>query len=488
MGKPHTADSGDLSVSDSEGEKGQKTAQAGEKNQTAGSLTQAEQSKLLEDIMALETRIELLHHDYEYLMESLEDEPQSPEIPMVQKPASPWHKRVALSLSKSPLKIARWLVDRPEPKSKKIEPTVLSTAEKKHIAVETLHVQQQLEKLIAERDEKMAKLDAEGRRSLQQQEEKLDQTGKIVDIREFVAKRSARVLELANQGAKAEVGAGHGVAKSIETTGPIAYGEYFKKAVEAKLEKDYQQFVDRLRLTTEQKEKLLSVVSGYEEALATAREFDPDIVAPSKEEVIANILKLGTKKLEKIASIMGKPELIIEPANKSFAEMKDDMDLDVNRHYEQQHRAYFATDYEWPEGPKKVGVSIVDMVQSPAVVPGQQPRKQRNDEQLRVCESYFKEQGMELIHDHQYAMGMQRSLRAYAKAKKNGESNPGKHIIDFYDQPQETVTMFNQEHNSKISKFAYGYFDPERRQVAFDWADPDNRDVALRGRGAVQVL
>lgn len=475
MGKTYTEDLGDQSVPDSEADNGQKTASVGAENQTAGPLTQAEQSKLLEDIMGLETKIELLHHDYEYLTESLEDEPQSPETPTVQKTASPWHQRAAL-------KAARWLVDRPEPKPQKVEPTILSAAEKKHIATNALHVQQQLEKLIAERDEKMAKLDAEGSRLLQQQEEELKLTGKVFDIREFVARKSARVLALAEQGQKKE----KAVVKEPEPVGRTFDG---RPIYEANTEINYWEFIDRLRLTPEQKEKLLSVVSGYDEALATAREFDPDIVAPSKEEVIANILKLGTKKLEKIASIMGKPELIIEPANKSFAEMKDDMDMDVNRHYDAQGKAYLAPDYEWSKGQKKVSISIVDMCQNPAVVPDQQPGKQNNDEQLRTCEKYFKEQGMELIHDHQYAIGMQRSLRAYAKAKKQGIKYPDSHIIDYhFGLPHETATMFSQEHISKISKIAGGSFRREDRRVVFARYYPDGRDSDLRGRGAVQVM
>jgi hypothetical protein len=255
--------------------------------------------------------------------------------------------------------------------------------------------------------------------------------------------------------------------------------------LEDKTEAEYAEFVDGLPLTMEQKEKLNLVVAGYEEAVATAKEMDKNVHVPSKEQVIAHIMALGVQRLEKIVKIMGKPGLIIEQ-DKALTEMIDAMN--ANRHYDQQAVAFFEKGYEWSGRPKKVGVSIMDMVQNPAVVPGQKPGAPHNDEQLRICEKYFRDNGMRLVSDRQYAAGMQKSLRAYEQAKKNGEPNAEKHILDFYGQPRETLTIFNQEHNSAVSKVAGGYFAPDDRRVNFVWGGPDVRDYALRGRGAVQVM
>lgn len=255
--------------------------------------------------------------------------------------------------------------------------------------------------------------------------------------------------------------------------------------LEDKTEVDYAEFIEHMNLSAEQKEKLRAVIEGYEEAVATAKELDSNVQVPSKEQVIAHVLALGAEKLEKIATIMGKPGLTIEP-DKSFMEMKNAMN--ARRHYDNQSEAYFDNDYEWSGRPGKVSVSILDMIQNTSVVPGQRPGEQRNDEQLRTCEKYFRDNGMRLASDRQNAAGMQKSLRAYEQAKRKGEANPEKHILDFYGQPQETVTMFNQEHNTTISKIVYGSFNPGYRKVYFFWRDPAFQSNYLRGRGAMQVM
>jgi hypothetical protein len=255
----------------------------------------------------------------------------------------------------------------------------------------------------------------------------------------------------------------------------------------------YEKLVNRLIFSSDTeenarlREKLLEMVSeeNYDEAVATAKELDPAVKVPAREEIIKNLFELGREKLEKIATIMSKPELIIVP-DKSFVEMKDAMD--ANRHYEGQVEANLREDYEWSGRLGKVSVSILDMVQYPAVVPDQRPGEQRDDEQLRICEKYFRDNGMCLVGDRQYVAGMQKSLRSYERAKKNGETNPEEYILDFFEDSQQTVTIFNQEHVSVISKFAFGYFNPYYRKVYFVWDDPVNLRNGHRGRGAVLVL
>jgi len=262
--------------------------------------------------------------------------------------------------------------------------------------------------------------------------------------------------------------------------------------LEDKTEAEYAEFVDGLPLTMEEKEKLNLVVAGYEEAVATAKEMDKNVQVPSKEQVIAHIMALGAEMLEKIVKIMVKPGLIIEP-DKSFTEMIDAMN--ANRHYDQHHNkkyeAYAREGYAWSGRPKKVSVSIMDMVQYPAVVPGQKPGKQRNKEQLRICEKYFRDNGMRLVSDRQYAVAMQKSLRAYEQAKENDEPNPEKHILDSSSRTLNILTIFNQEHNSDVSKVACGcyYLKDSGSRVVFGCVDPE-KDYMNRfcGRGAVQVM
>ncbi len=255
----------------------------------------------------------------------------------------------------------------------------------------------------------------------------------------------------------------------------------------------YNQIVNRLTLSPDAtlnknlQEKLLEMVSekNYNEAVATAKELDPMVKVPTRKEIIKNLLDLGFKKLEKIATIMSKPELMIVP-NKSIDEMKEAMN--ANPHYDNQTGAYFPENYGWSGRPGKVSVCVVDMVQYSPVVSGQKPDEQRNDEQLRICEKYFSDNGMSLISDTQYATGMQKSLRTYAQAKTIGESNPEKHILDFRGRPQYTASMFNQEHNTAIKKVAFGDFDTNFYKIEFRLDKPDYRFDHLRGRGVAQVM
>jgi len=237
----------------------------------------------------------------------------------------------------------------------------------------------------------------------------------------------------------------------------------------------------------ELKEKLKAMASSesYKEAVETAKELDPTIKPPAYRQIIENIKALGPEMLQKIATVMGKPELIIV-SSKSLREIV--AAIDRNRHYEDQVDCYLSEEYDWSNGTDKVGVSIVDMQHHPETVPGQQPDRQINDEQLHICQEYFVEQGMHLVHDYEYAVAMQRSLRAYKKAIEGGEENPGKYIIDFYGKLNKTVTIFNQKRINKFKKVAYGFFIPSGRGVRFDLSDTDNRSGNLRGRGSVQVM
>lgn len=244
--------------------------------------------------------------------------------------------------------------------------------------------------------------------------------------------------------------------------------------------------LDSLDLAPEQKAKLLGMLESYETATLTAREDFGVKDIPSQAEISAHVLELGKERLEKILSITGKPGLVIEPANHSMQKLHQKMN--ANLHYENQNEAHLENGYQWSKSDHKVSVWIVDKVSNSAVVPGQRPGKQRNDEQLRVCQAYYKQNGMELASDHTYAVALQQSLRAYKAALEKGEDNPEQHILDFCGRPQETVTMFDQEHNSTISKVAYGDFSPVKRGVNFSWLYPGVQSDGLRARGAVQLM
>ncbi len=255
----------------------------------------------------------------------------------------------------------------------------------------------------------------------------------------------------------------------------------------------YLDLVNRLTFSpdaTENKklqEKMLEMVSeeNYSEAVATAKELDPEVKVPTREKIIRNLLALGPEKLEKIGTIMGKPGLIIVP-DKSMTEIKDS--LNANPHYVNQDDTYFSTNFKRSGRTGKVSVSIVEMVQNPMVVPHQMPGKQRNEEQSRICEKYFRDNGMRHISDHQYAVAMQLSLRAYEKAKNKGEAKPEKYILDFCEHWTGSVTIINLNQETDIGKFAQGHFGSKSRTINFNRSNPDGNDDNLRGRGAMQIM
>ncbi len=255
----------------------------------------------------------------------------------------------------------------------------------------------------------------------------------------------------------------------------------------------FQQIVARLTLSPDAREnkklreKLqeMASVENYQEAVTTAKELDPNVKVPTHQEIIKNLLAMDPEKLEKIARIMGKPGLIIVP-DKSMTELSEGMS--ANRHYDDQAETYLMEGIKWPERPRKVSVSIMDMVPNPAVVPGQKPDEQLNKEQLRVCEKYFRDNGMRLANDLQYATGMQKSLRAYELAKRKGGANPQNQIMDFSEDSHKTVTIFNQEQNTDIENVASGDFFPTDGMVFFSWHNPDDVTKHLRGRGVVEVM
>ncbi len=251
----------------------------------------------------------------------------------------------------------------------------------------------------------------------------------------------------------------------------------------------YEQIVNRFTLSRKAyrkrlRENLLEMVSeeNYNEAVATAKELDPNITVPTREKIIRNLIAMGPEKLEKIGTIMSKPGLIIVP-DKSIFQITEAMD--DNRHYDNQAEVDYKDYWPWSGNPGKVSVSIVDMVQYAEVVPGQKPGEQRNDEQHGTCKKYFHDNGMSLVIDSQYAVAMQKSLRAYERAKKKGEPHPENCIIDFYGEESKTITMFD---SMDVVSIEYGDFNAKNPRIVFNTIGNSAVSDRLRGRGVMQIM
>jgi len=182
---------------------------------------------------------------------------------------------------------------------------------------------------------------------------------------------------------------------------------------------------------------------------------------------------------------MAEPGLIIVP-KKSLIQLKNAMDS--KPHFDNQTVSKMPPDDVWSGRVENVGVSIVDMVPHPEPVPGQNHEEMNNGDQLRTCEQYYRENGMRLITDRQYAVALQRSLRLYGAAIKCEEENPTKYVIDHSGGGHEdTLTFFNQEETSKLEKISWGRFFTWS-EVNFEIANLNEKTSIFRGRGAITLI
>ena len=159
-------------------------------------LDKDQERQILEEIILLDTRLESLYYDYTVMTESLEGKSQTsiPEQSVQKGDLKPWYKRAAL-------KLARAAVNRPEYKPRQITSIHLSLAEKSNIATEALGIQNQIETLTKRRDELMAQLDHPAR-------EKIEQKSNVIHIRDYVARKSQRIVELASKIEGGEIATG----------------------------------------------------------------------------------------------------------------------------------------------------------------------------------------------------------------------------------------------------------------------------------------
>jgi len=247
-------------------------------------------------------------------------------------------------------------------------------------------------------------------------------------------------------------------------------------------EKRLMRRIHKLSLDKEQKEKLLLLImeQGYSEAATTAKELDPDVQVPSHDQVLKSMLNLGREKLKKMAIIMTKPGLIIVPG-KSMIEIKEAMDS--HRHLKGQDMGEISPDYNWSESTGQTSVSIVDITPNPEYIPGQNISENNIREQYIVCEKYYEDNGMRLITDRQYAVALQRSLRLYKLARKRGEFNARRYVLDRIGK----MTMLRSSSNPTLMYVAWGRI-TAMQNVQFAYAMSRNVTQAYYGRGAITLI
>jgi hypothetical protein len=200
--------------------------------------------------------------------------------------------------------------------------------------------------------------------------------------------------------------------------------------------------------------------------------------------VVSEIMKLSPEKLKDICEMMEKPKLVIVPDN-SFDDKVSAMN--EHRHYknkkgESQESAYVNDNedspYRYFPKARKSKVSIVDGVVHPKqlekVSTGLRERREF------LTKKYIAK-GMRHIDKDEYAILMQQSLIEAV------EYNDNNFIIDNYETG-DTCTFLDPESLTKTTLVANAAFNSRIRRVFFFASVPDDGNVFLRGRAAVQVF
>jgi hypothetical protein len=231
-------------------------------------------------------------------------------------------------------------------------------------------------------------------------------------------------------------------------------------------------------------EKLLEMLSGYDEAIATAKELDPDVEILPLNKVCKALLKLGAEKLQAIAEF-GQPTLILTP-NNTFAKKRENMNK--NKKYvdkdgdTQNDLETYDEPYNTISTPTKNTFSVVDGQPHMPHIPGIAPNTRFDNRKKKFLE-YFQQKGLRLINIHEFAALEQRSLRDFQKS-----GNDVTKIVDFYQGgSKDTISCLDDEHLTPSSLVAFGYFRSDFREVNFDASRPGVTDGDLRARPSVQV-
>ncbi|MFA5829602.1 MAG: hypothetical protein WC843_03855 [Candidatus Gracilibacteria bacterium] len=251
--------------------------------------------------------------------------------------------------------------------------------------------------------------------------EEIQKTGKRLlrsDSEEVVTPAMRRRLNKVNQ----RVSKAMGAAFKSNSKGKSLYSVTQKSTEPLRddAEKDLMDFVEQLPFNKFEKEKILKLVAGYDDAVFSAKELDPEIYVPTKEQVIRKIMALSPQQLKNIINVMRTPELVISPARQSPKKLVQNMNLQGNRHQILGISMQFLNNrggeptliYLEPtkiqddssgwSGPlERCEVSICDGVDSPA----------RNFDEN--SHDYLKEHGLRLIKDYEYLGLTQKSLKRY---------------------------------------------------------------------------
>ena len=251
--------------------------------------------------------------------------------------------------------------------------------------------------------------------------------------------------------------------------------------------RNMMKFVDKYNLPSQAREKLKELFEGYDEAVATAREVDPDVEIKPFTEVCAAFKNLGAEKIKEIAGF-GQPTILVTPKN-SFQDKKASMDRNkryVDANGKQQDDVWLLEEENSPytnvATPAETEISVVDGQPHMPHIPGITPNS-RWDDRKAAFKAHFAKKGLRLMNIHEAAVLEQRSLREYEANSKDVTK-----IVDYYQTGQDTVSCLDDEYLTNSSFVACSCFDADCRRVGFAGNNPDNTNADLRARPSVQIL
>lgn len=247
-------------------------------------------------------------------------------------------------------------------------------------------------------------------------------------------------------------------------------------------EKRFHNFLNNARLSqsdnlneiwTDKLKKMVSAVE-YRKAADTAEELDSDIKLPERGTIINKLMHIGTDQLAKLCHVMSQPEIIIVPP-KNLQQICEA--IEQNPHCSEEIKCEFRHDFTTTQTDEP-GVFIVDMLQYADVVPGQHPSQQSDIEQYKACEYYFSQKGLQMVTDRQYAVAMQKSLRAaqYYRGR----------VIDS-TKGRENYTFLKTD-NTQQEIVSSAYYQDKFNEIRFIESVSRGSSGIQRGRACLRVL
>ncbi len=177
----------------------------------------------------------------------------------------------------------------------------------------------------------------------------------------------------------------------------------------------YKKEIDKARLTSEQKEKMLALVDQIESAKKAAREVEPDSPLPTKIAILEALSKLNRKTIEIIANEIDKPGIVIIPYRVhdkkkaeylSVGDIIESLNLEALRHHEGQKKVDItgtgALDID--KIFTRISVSIVEMV------PTLQDQLVATREEIKEIRLNFKKKGLHLCTIPEYLLASHQQI------------------------------------------------------------------------------